>query len=57
LIELSDEGFRLLPMIGRLGTLFDAVAVPLAAEPPALRLHIGPVLFAAAEALRGETDG
>ncbi|HEU0217756.1 MAG TPA: hypothetical protein VFQ90_13955 [Stellaceae bacterium] len=57
LIELGDEAFRPLPVIGRLGRLFDAVAVPLAAEPPALRLHIGPALFAAAKVLCGETDG
>lgn len=57
LVELGDDAFRPLPAIGRLGTLFDAVAVPLAAEPPALRLHIGPALFAAAEASCGEIDG
>lgn len=57
LVELGDDALRPLPAIGRLGTLFDAVAVPLAAEPPALRLHIGPALFAAAEVLCGETDG
>ena len=51
LVELGDEAFRPLPAIGRLGTLFDAVAVPFAAEPPALRLHIGPALFAAVEVL------
>ena len=57
LVELGDDAFRPLPAIGRLGTLFDAVAVPLAAEPPALRLHIGPALFAAADISCGETDG
>jgi hypothetical protein len=57
LAELGDGAFRPLPAIGRLGTLFDAVAVPLAAEPPALRLHIGPALFAAAEVSCGETNG
>ena len=57
LIELGDEAFRPLPVIGRLGRLFDAVALPRAAEPPALRLHIGPALFAAADVLCGETDG
>jgi hypothetical protein len=57
LVELGDDAFRPLPVIGRLGTLFNAVAVPVAAEPPALRLHIGPALFAAAEASCGETDG
>ena len=57
LVELGDDAFRPLPPIGRLGTLFDAVAVPLAAEPPALRLHVGPALFAAADVSRGETDG
>jgi chemotaxis protein methyltransferase CheR len=57
LVELGDDAFRPLPVIGRLGTLFNAVAVPVAAEPPALRLHIGQALFAAAEASCGETDG
>lgn len=57
LVDLGGEAFQPLPAIGRLGKLFDAVAVPLAAEPPALRLHIGPALFAATEALGGETDG
>jgi hypothetical protein len=57
LVELGEDAFRPLPAIGRLGTLFDAVAVPVAAEPPALRLNIGPVLLAGAQGLCGETDG
>ncbi len=48
LIELGDAAFRPLPPIGRLGALIDAVALPVAAEPPALRLRIDPALFAAA---------
>lgn len=53
LVELADAAFRPLPPIGRLGALIDAVAVPVAAEPPALRLHIDPALFAAALAAEG----
>jgi hypothetical protein len=48
--ELGDDAFRPLPPIGRHGELIDAVAVPVSAEAPALRLHLGSALIAA----RGE---
>ena len=41
LVELADEAFRPLPAIGRFGALIDAVSLPVAAEPPALRLRVG----------------
>jgi hypothetical protein len=55
LVELGDDAFRALPPIGRFGALIDAVSVPGAGEAPALRLCVGPALFAdmiAAEPVR-----
>lgn len=54
LVERGEDAFRPLPAIGRLGRLIDAVAVPVAAEPPALRLHIEPALLAGASLPPGE---
>jgi hypothetical protein len=45
LTELADDAFRSLPAIGRFGTLIDAVSLPVASEPPALRLRIDPAAF------------
>ncbi|HWB49318.1 MAG TPA: hypothetical protein VG651_09430 [Stellaceae bacterium] len=57
MVELDDDAFRRLPPIGRMGTLFDAVTAPAAAEPPALRLNLGSALLTGAYISRGESDG
>lgn len=57
MVELGDDAFRRLPPIGRMGTLFDAVTAPAAAEPPALRLNLGSALLTGAPISRGESDG
>jgi hypothetical protein len=45
LTELADDNFRPLPAIGRFGALIDAVSLPVANEPPALRLKINARAF------------
>jgi hypothetical protein len=45
LTEIADENFRPLPAIGRFGALIDAVSLPVAGEPPALRLQAGSAAF------------
>ena len=56
LVERDEGTFRALPPIGRFGTVIDAVAVPVGAESPALRLHIRSALLAGALFPRGERD-
>jgi hypothetical protein len=45
LTEIADENFRLLPAVGRFGALIDAVSLPVAGEPPALRLQAASPAF------------
>jgi hypothetical protein len=45
LTEIADENFRPLPAIGRFGALIDAISLPVAGEPPALRLRAGSAAF------------
>jgi hypothetical protein len=56
LVVLEEDAFRPLPAIGRLGMLFDAVAVPVSAEPPALRLRARTALVAGAPLPPGEAN-
>lgn len=51
LTELDEAMFRPLPPIGRFGSSIDAVSLPVEGEAPALRLMIGPALFAEAQSV------